>query len=321
MNLINNGKYYLIVRNNNEVEIPYIDKGLYINDNKQQRNIDIAAMDLITINFMSASNFKYYLYSVDKIQTPIVDIYLAKNNTLNGKKYVNYYELIYGDNKRVEIIKTLAKKRLNGEKIENKDIENLIYHFINKLINKNTFYEFITSRDSYLDAYLKEKLIEYRMYNKLDFRIKKILNNKFLDYKTIRSIILMWNIYDSLINKYKNEYKEQDYELQIKLLDELKNKKEEKKERINVVNNILEHLDFNNIKGQITITEYLNNKEEQNIEPIEKDLNYLKNEIINKSFDNPILKELFEIGGLIKCQENLSLQIIQNLTDEDRVRL
>ena len=87
MNYINNGKYYLIAKYDEEVHTISINQKWYLG-NKTQDNFqtgnDISAIDIITTKFENEQQMKEQMFKNEYIKSKNVDIFIVHKNKQNG---------------------------------------------------------------------------------------------------------------------------------------------------------------------------------------------------------------------------------------------
>lgn len=322
MNYINNGEYYLIAKYpNGLVETININKKWYIGDVDQySMRADISAIDIITTKFYTEHKMKQQMFKNKYIKNEEVDLFIAHKNKYKDKEYINEYEVIYKETERTDILDSLAHKRLMNEKITTNDTDELFNKFLTKSFNKKSFLKFMTSPWSKVDEFIKNKIISMCNQSKINYGIKYTLQDKMVSYLDVRNIISMWNIYDNLVNEYKNEHPTSNEEelgkgiinLYMKKLKVQDNRKEDKK--------ILEKItDKNNIVGQITMSEYLEDTktyEEQMQEMYDEEA-----KLKNSPIEDLQIRELVSKNDIEYVITHIDRAYLNKLSLEDRYRL
>lgn len=344
MNYINNGEYYLVAcYSNNEKEIIDIDKKWYYGtESEMQTGVDIAAIDIVTTKFNNIDELKQRMFKNGYIKDITADLYIVHKSKYNGKEHLSEYELLF-KNERTKLIISASKKRLNNENIEFNDINNFLNKFITKVFYTESFSELITCPWIKIDEGIKDQLLEMNKSKKESllenpdkvvkpkYNIKYKNRNKFTSYTIFRNIVSAWNIYDELVNKYNKEnpnYSESELSKVIinLYIDTLKNSRTE------IRPELMKMVDKENVKGQITLEEYVKEKEmnsiqKRNFEEIKQydqkmDQIYRESSELSKStFDDAILRTLEEKYGRENVNLHLTEDILRTINDTDRFRL
>lgn len=311
--------YFLVSRNietEQTIQLPIKKCWYYQNtDNTFQYSNDIAAIDLVTIKFNSKEQLINRLYDKKYIDNKNIDLFITHTKNFKGKKYITEYELIYNSKRTPELLQ-LARNRINNEHLNAKIVDDIMNKFITKCYYNKSFYEFMTYPYSYVDDYIIEKIIAN--HKKIDYSIKYLFKDKMNNYLTMRNIILMWNIYDTIAEMYpeisSNEAGKIYINEFIKRLDINNNRKKSYPELIIKCNN-------NYVQGQMNINEYIQLVEKKSykeqLDLLKEDELRIKEEI----FDSLELQALEKKYGRDDVCNHLNCSILMNLSPADKFRL
>ena len=319
MNYINNGKYYLIAKYDEEVHTISINQKWYLG-NKTQDNFqtgnDISAIDIVTTKFENEQQMKEQMFKNEYIKSKNVDIFIVHKNKQNGKEYINEYEIIYKNpekKERMQLLNNIGKKRLFEEPINYEELQMFMNKFITKFNNSESFMEFMKNPYSTIDKHFKEELLKRK---KIDFDLKYIFKNKIDTYPFIRNIIAMWNIYDELYKKNNHLIGK---ELTNKIIKDYIEILNNRNSRRKCYEKIIKLVDRNNIPGQITIEEYLNNKSsyDEKLNKMSEEARKMK----ESPFDSQMIQILFDKGGIENVFSHMNKIDVNNISNADKLRL
>lgn len=198
-------KYFLVARNreNETFTIVKLKDKWFMQDGGlgyEYRANDLEAIDLVTTRFSSAKEMAAQMYKNGYIDSPDVDLFIAKESKLHGNTYLNTYEVIYNpyNNERMASFRDVAKAFLNGqEKDEMDNIRLILDKFCSKTFYNRDFCDFICSELTNVPT----KIINYfkgvkrgsRPPYDFKFRESWVLDS----YSALRNIIETFNRYDS----------------------------------------------------------------------------------------------------------------------------
>lgn len=321
MNYINNGDYYLVAKYSDiGIDIIPINQKWYLEDkilenNKQFKN-DISAIDIVTTKFENAEQMKEQMYKNGYIKDKNVDIFIIHKHKHNGKEYMNEYEIIYKNREkeeRMQLLKDIANKRLFDIKVDIEKINIFMNKFISKFNSSISFREFMKNPYSTVDKYFINQLLKS---NKLGFNIKYNYQEKMETYPFIRNIISMWNIYDELEKKNSNLY---GTELSKKIINDYLETLNIRNDRKKYYNSLATIINKDNIPGQITISEYLeeNSSYEEKMQMMINEERALK----ESPFDDKYIQNLYEKNGIEGVFSNFKSIDINKLSIGDKLRL
>ena len=333
MNYIIDGNYYIIAKYR-DIEKPeiislnqkwYLDNGQDINS---YRN-DLAAIDLVTLKYKNIDEFKDFLIKNMVLKNKDVDLYIVHPHKYKGKTYLNEMNLIFNKREtRSKVALKIAKKRLEKQPIEQKDINDFYNRFFSKINSRLSFKAFFTMPFKPNNEYLSLEILKNEK-STYQLKYKSMLK----EYTYLRNIISMWNLYDELNSKYEN-------------IDELTLGNILTKEYLEIFNlqnnrriyddEVLKLIDKNQVVGQITFDEYLKEKEtkpkrktvyERNQEELAQykqnliNLQNAEREIKEEEFDSLKLRELSKKVNVYEIVSYLTTNDIKSLTPKDRLKL
>lgn len=321
MNYINNGDYYLVAKYNDiGIDIIPINQKWYLEDkiledNKQFKN-DISAIDIVTTKFENKEQMKEQMYKNGYIKEKNVDIFIIHKHKHNGKEYINEYKIVYKNiekEERMQLLTDIAQKRLFGTKVDNEKINMFMNKFISKFNSSIAFREFMKNPYSRIDKYFINQLFKSR---ELGFNIKYNYQEKLETYPFVRNIISMWNIYDELEKKNANLY---GTELATKIIHDYIEILDSRNDRKKYYNSLSTIIDKDNIPGQITINEYLeeNNSYENKMQMMINEERALK----EAPFDDKYIQILYDENGIEGVFSKLKSIDINKLSIGDKLRL
>ena len=185
--------------------------------------------------------------------------------------------------------------------------------FITKFNNSESFMEFMKNPYSTIDKHFKEELLRRK---KIDFDLKYIFKNKIDTYPFIRNIIAMWNIYDELYKKNNHLIGK---ELNNKIIKDYIEILNNRNSRRKCYEKIIKLVDRNNIPGQITIEEYLNNKSsyDEKLNKMSEEARKMK----ESPFDSQMIQILFDKGGIENVFSHMNKIDVNNISNADKLRL
>ena len=319
MNFIRNGSYYIVAkyRDFEKPEIIPLRQSWYLEDgiNDFIYGNDIASIDLVTTKFSSIEGFKKLLNKEGLLKNNFVDLYIVHDHKYKGKKYLNTLELLFNQKDyRTELIDKMANNRLNNIETKQKDTENFYNRFFNKINTRESFKKFFTLPFKPNNEYFSLEILKEQNAFKLKY------SNVTKDYITTRNIVNMWNLYDTLSRKYDD-------------IDEIKKGNLLVTDYINTLNvrnnrridegEIMKMIDKNQVPGQITMDDFLNNvtTEKKEIDSVKALLIEEKRIRDEEPFDDPLLNDLSERLTIYEMIEKLTSEQIKTLSPKDRLKL
>ncbi len=319
MNFIRNGSYYIVAkyRDFEKPEIIPLRQSWYLEDgiNDFIYGNDIASIDLVTTKFSSIEGFKKLLNKEGLLKNNFVDLYIVHDHKYKGKKYLNTLELLFNQKDyRTELINKMANNRLNNIETKQKDTENFYNRFFNKINTRESFKKFFTLPFKPNNEYFSLEILKEQNAFKLKY------SNVTKDYITTRNIVNMWNLYDTLSRKYDD-------------IDEIKKGNLLVTDYINTLNvrnnrridegEIMKMIDKNQVPGQITMDDFLNNvtTEKKEIDSVKALLIEEKRIRDEEPFDDPLLNDLSERLTIYEMIEKLTSEQIKTLSPKDRLKL
>lgn len=320
MNYITNGEYYLIAQYDDGVDTIPIKQNWYLEnkttEEKTQYKNDISVIDIVTTKFENEQQMKEQMFKNGYIKSKNVDIFIVHKNKKNGTEYLNEYEIIYKNpekKERMQLLDNIGKKRLFGKPVNNEELQTFMNKFITKFNYSESFMEFMKNPYSTIDKYFQEELLKRK---KINFDLKYNLKNKIDTYPFIRNIICMWNIYDELYKKNNNLTGK---ELTNKIIKDYIERLNNQYSRHKYYDEIKKLIDKNNIKGQITMDDYLKEKLTYN-EQLAK-MYHEAQKIKEAPFDDQIVQILFDKDGINNVFSHMSKIDVNNLSNGDKYRL
>ena len=320
MNYINNGEYYLVAKyKGEEPDFIKINQNWYLKEKREDNYLlgnDISSIDIVTSKFENEEQMKEQMYKNGYLKSKDVDIYIIHKNKYNGKEYINEYEIIYNNKhkeKRSDLLNHMAHSRLYNDYLDTSLTDNFMNKFLTKCKSSLSFKEFMISPFSTIDKYLIQHILKKDVP---DYSIKYLLKDKINTYPFIRNIISMWNIYDELYEKNKNlvgkELSDKIIKDYIEILDSRNSRRLDYKK-------ISEKADKNNVAGQITFEDYLNNS--QNYEQQLENLYNEEKALMNSPYDDKNLEILVRQFGIEGAFSKLTSKDIVKMSLEDKFRM
>ena len=263
--------YYLVGRDKdtNEFEIISLKENWYLSEKQNpifKRRNSLAAIDLVTTKFSSASQMLKRMHENGYIKTPNMDLFIAKKQKRNNKEYIIFYEVIYNPEgkKRLEDLRQIAHSFINGDK---KSPKELIDKVFNKLISKANSSQEFRNMLTCETTNVPKRLTDNFWKGSQNYSIKYQNINAFENYSTIRNIIEALNRYDYLETLPGNTFNNNIDYLNV---NGSSRKKIEPK--------LLEVLDKEYIPGQLNLTDYVSNEKPNPEELAEQSIDKNKNE-------------------------------------------
>ena len=126
----------------------------------------------------------------------------------------------------------------------------------------------------------------------------------------------MWNIYDEL---YKKNNHLTGKELTNKIIKDYIEILNNRNNRRKCYEKIIKLVDRNNIPGQITIEEYLNNKSsyDEKLNKMSEEARKMK----ESPFDSQMIQILFDKGGIENVFSHMNKIDVNNISNADKLRL
>lgn len=310
---INNGKYYLVEKTIDEkIHLIYLNQNWYLEKGSdcEQKRLDIAAIDVMTLQHPSEESFKEFLYEQKKIQSKDSEILLVRKNKYHGKESIRTYPLIFGQH---ELLPALAKKRLDQQEIGLTEVKDLLFHFVGKL-NKpdKSFKKFVLLYLGQIDHYLKDQILSAMSDGKVNVQVI-YKNNTLKSYHALRNIIFIWKQYDHYIQQVEKD------NINIELFFQKNQPKTCEKTVQSHHTELLKKMNPNHIEGQMNMFDQKGNfvSYQDELATLFDQAKALK----ESNYDHPELQRAFQLQGKEGVIIMLGKIDIKSLSLEDRCRI
>ena len=143
--------------------------------------VDLATIDLFTSNFETEDELKDYLGLPCSSKLAV---------TFQSSSQTKKLPLIFYDNKLLRYFASTAKYRVKGVEVErDESFDKAVRQFL-RALDKNKGFFISIRRDPFIHQHLKDKLMEYVQYLKVQPYLVNRIFDEIEHYKTLRHIII-----------------------------------------------------------------------------------------------------------------------------------
>lgn len=189
--------YFLIARSrkDNSFTVLKLREDWYLGREKGNPSVltrenDLEAIDLVTTRFSSEAEMAERMAMNGYIPDSDVDVFIASKREKDGKSYIKFDEVIYGQGKRTLALRRVALTSLATDFRDDKlDLDYIYDDVISLAYAADDYLEMLLDGDMNVSKRFAEGLRGIKQFSEIPFELKEKSSFRASDYRTVRNIV------------------------------------------------------------------------------------------------------------------------------------